>query len=116
MEILHQVVAARPLDESKIRVTFENGSSGIFDCSPYMEDNYWKDLRMPAFFRQVKAECGTLCWPNDIDIDPEEIWEDTVFDIPEKRHSQTEYPEISLSVAEASAEYDPPPPAPTPAP
>lgn len=82
MEILHQVVAARPLDESKIRVTFENGATGVFDCSPYMEDNYWKDLRMPHFFRQVKAEYGTLCWPNDIDIDPEEIWEDTVFDAP----------------------------------
>ena len=32
----------------------------------------------PAFFRQVRVDCGTLCWPNDIDIDPEEVWDDCV--------------------------------------
>ena len=80
MEVLHQVISAEPLGNDKVRVAFENGATGVFDCSPYMADKYWEALKMPAFFRQVRAECGTLCWPNDIDIDPEEIWEDTVFD------------------------------------
>ena len=35
-------------------------------------------MATPTYFRQVKAEYGTLCWPNDIDIDPEEVWEDTI--------------------------------------
>lgn len=30
---------------------------------------YWACLKSPAYFRQVKAEYGMLCWPNDIDID-----------------------------------------------
>ena len=77
---LHQVIEAVPLDCSRIRVTFENGMSGEFDCSPYMTEKYWAKLASPAFFKQVKVECGTLCWPNDIDIDPEEIWEDCHFD------------------------------------
>lgn len=115
MEILHQVVAAQPLDETTIRVAFENGATGVFDCSPYMEDSYWKDLRIPAFFRQVKAECGTLCWPNDIDIDPEEIWEDTVFDDP-VAFSSPDSGQYPLSVAEPGAEYDPPPSSSSPAP
>ena len=76
MNVLHQVVKAEPMDNRRVRVSFENGAVGIFDCSPYLEDAYWGPLRDPAFFGQVRAECGTLCWPNDIDIDPEEIWED----------------------------------------
>ena len=76
MNVLHQVVKAEPMDNRLVKVSFENGAVGIFDCSPYFKDSYWSPLRDPVFFGQVKAECGTLCWPNDIDIDPEEIWED----------------------------------------
>lgn len=36
----------------------------------------WAKLKSPAFFRQVRAECGTLCWPEDIDVAPESVWED----------------------------------------
>ncbi len=64
------------MDEKRIRVSFENGVEGVFDCSPYMSDRYWERLNNPSFFRQVRVECGTLCWPDDIDIDPEEAWED----------------------------------------
>ena len=76
MSVLHQVITAVPIDERRIRVSFENGVEGVFDCSPYMSDRYWASLNNPSFFRQVRVDCGTLCWPNDIDIDPEEVWED----------------------------------------
>ena len=66
------------MDDSRIRVSFENGMGGVFDCAPYLKDKYWASLANPAFFRQVRVDCGTLCWPNDIDIDPEEVWEDCV--------------------------------------
>ena len=76
MNGLHQVMTAEPMDDRYVRVSFENGVAGVFDCSPYMADKYWESLNNPVFFRQVRVECGTLCWPNDIDIDPEEVWED----------------------------------------
>ena len=78
MNGVHQVVAATPLDGMQVRVSFDNGVGGIFDCSPYVKDKYWASLANPVFFRQVRVDCGTLCWPNDIDIDPEEVWEDCV--------------------------------------
>ena len=67
---------AKAIDSHLVAVTFENGQRGVFDCAPYMRDNYWALLRNPAFFRQVRADCGMLCWPNDIDIAPEDVWED----------------------------------------
>lgn len=75
MNVLHQVITAEPVDDKRVRVSFENGVQGLFDCSSYMSDHYWDSLNNPAIFRQVRVECGTLCWPNDIDIDPEEVWE-----------------------------------------
>ena len=75
MNVLHQVITAEPGDDKRVRVSFENGVQGLFDCSSYMTDRYWDSLNNPSIFRQVRVECGTLCWPNDIDIDPEEVWE-----------------------------------------
>ena len=76
MEELHQVLEAAAVDDTHVRVSFDNGESGLFDCSPYMRESYWAPLRSPSFFRQVRAECGMLCWPQDIDIAPEDVWED----------------------------------------
>jgi hypothetical protein len=75
MNVLHQVITAEAVDDKRVRVSFENGVQGLFDCSSYMTDRYWDSLNNPSIFRQVRVECGTLCWPNDIDIDPEEVWE-----------------------------------------
>jgi hypothetical protein len=75
MNVLHQVITAEPVDDKRVRVSFENGVQGLFDCSSYMTDRYCDSLNNPSIFRQVRVECGTLCWPNDIDIDLEEVWE-----------------------------------------
>ena len=75
MKELHQVVEAAAVDGCRVRVAFENGVEGLFDCTPYMAEKYWERLANPSFFRQVRAAWGTLCWPGEIDIDPEEVWE-----------------------------------------
>lgn len=76
MEELHQVISAEPLEGMRVLVSFENGVRGVFDCTYLTNDPYWAKLKSPAFFRQVRAECGTLCWPQDIDVAPESVWED----------------------------------------
>ena len=75
MEILHDIVAATPLDDYKIHVVFDNGEKGIFDCSRYLDKPYWRPLRDKEFFRKVFVDYGTLVWPDDIDIGPEDVWE-----------------------------------------
>jgi len=76
MEELHSVVSAEPLDGYDVLVSFENGVRGVFNCEYLTKDKYWSKLKSPAFFRQVRAECGTLCWPGDIDVAPESVWAD----------------------------------------
>lgn len=74
------VVSARALPEFRVRVEFDTGDAGVLDCRPFLDDPYWQRLADPAFFRLVRAECGTLAWPGDIDMDPEDVWENTAFD------------------------------------
>lgn len=69
---------AKAIDDHRVFVTFEGGQTGVFDCSGYFEKPYWRKLSNPAFFKCVYVSYGTLTWPDDIDIEPEEVWEDTV--------------------------------------
>ena len=106
MKELHQVVSASPLDDRRIRVVFENGVEGTFDCAPYMAEKYWRRLAEPSFFRLVRVECGTLAWPGDIDIDPEEIWEDSAKSIPPTPGPAADAVLRGLFAAEPAAQYD----------
>lgn len=80
MEILHEILRMEPLDGFRIRVEFDTGETGVFDCSPYIGHPAWNRLADPSFFALVTIRNGTLAWPDDIDIAPEDIWEDTVRD------------------------------------
>ena len=72
MTELNQVTSAEAVDGSKVRVAFENGVEGL---APYMAGKHWERLNEPVFFRQVRGAWGTLCWPGESDIDPEEVWD-----------------------------------------
>ena len=76
MQELHSATAAEPLDGMKVLVTFENNFRGIFACEYLTRDSCWAKLKSPAFFHRAKAECGTLCWAEDVDVAPESVWAD----------------------------------------
>ena len=73
--MLYDIVAARPLDGYKVDVEFDTGERGIFDCARYLDKPYWKKLNDNDFFRMVRVGYGTLVWPDEIDIGPEDVWE-----------------------------------------
>lgn len=75
MKTYASVVSAKALPDFRVLVGFDTGASGIFDCKPLLSDPFWRRLSDPAFFRLVKVEYGTLVWPDDIDIAPEDVWE-----------------------------------------
>lgn len=70
-----KTISARALDGYQVEVRFNNGQTGVFDCKHLLARKMSAALSDYALFRQVKAEHGTLTWPNDIDVAPEEVWE-----------------------------------------
>lgn len=77
MEELHDIVSANPLEGYKVAVVFDTGERGVFDCTRYLDKPYWRKLNDIAFFNRVRVDYGTLVWPEDVDIGPEDVWEFT---------------------------------------
>ena len=50
MEMIHDIVAAKPLDGYRIDVKFDTGERGVFDCSRYLDKPYWTKLKDKDFF------------------------------------------------------------------
>jgi len=69
-----KTISAKPLPDYKVAVTFNNGQRGIFDCKYLLDLEMSASLADYSIFNQVRAEHGTLCWPNDIDVAPETVW------------------------------------------
>ena len=69
-----KTISAKPLQDYKVAVEFNNGVSGIFDCKYLLDYEMSATLADYSIFRQVRAEHGTLCWPDDIDVAPETVW------------------------------------------
>ena len=85
-----RVQAVEVLPPYGLRLTFRDGSSGIVDGRRWLHEadgTVFAPLRDPAFFAQVYVdhEAGTIAWPNDVDLDP-----DTLYDL---AHPTQEKPE-----------------------
>ena len=80
MKTYAAVVSAEALPDFRVQVSFDTGETGVFDCKHLLSDPFWRRLSDPAFFRLVRVAYGTLVWPDDIDIAPEDVWEGTVKD------------------------------------
>lgn len=82
--MLRDVVAVQPLPEYRLRVTFDDGTQGVVDVREMVPfAGVFQPLQDAAFFSRVKVntELGTVCWPNDADLDSD-VLSTTVTGVP----------------------------------
>ncbi|MEG0857158.1 MAG: DUF2442 domain-containing protein [Terrisporobacter sp.] len=68
----------KPIDNYKLILTFENKEVKLFDMSPYLNQGIFKDLKDENLFKAVKVSFDSIEWPNEADIDPETLYEDSI--------------------------------------
>jgi hypothetical protein len=73
-----RVKSVKPGDDYRLRITFTNGEKGIYDCRPLLNFGVFKELQDDTYFRQVRAENGTVVWPHEQDICPDTVYLDSV--------------------------------------
>lgn len=61
----------------RLKLTFTNGETGLFDCSRMLDTGIFRELRDEAYFRQARVEAGTVVWPHEQDICPDTLYEDS---------------------------------------
>lgn len=69
-----RVKEVTPEDDYRLRVTFTNGETGIYDCRHLLDFGVFKELRDVTYFRRVRVENNTVAWPHEQDIAPETIY------------------------------------------
>jgi hypothetical protein len=65
------------LENHHLRLRFEKGEERIFDVAPYLDDAYVSPLRSPAVFSTVRVNGLTVEWMGNIDICPDELYENS---------------------------------------
>ena len=72
------VVDVKPLDDYKLLLTFENKEERVFDVSPYLEIGKFLELKEFSLFRTVKVKFDSIEWSNQLDLDPELLYQKSV--------------------------------------
>ena len=67
------VTSVQPLTDYRILVETEGGRRGVFDMKPYLDFGVFRELRDPAYFKQVGIVLGAVTWPHEQDIAPETL-------------------------------------------
>lgn len=73
MLVVLRVTDVTPLDDHRLRVSFNDGVVREVDCSFLLHGTLGEPLHDPQYFKQVRVdeEGGTVVWPNGLDPAPE---------------------------------------------
>ncbi len=72
-----RVKAVVPRDDCKLEIVFTNGEARVFDCAHLLSFGVFQEFRDIGYFKQARAEDGTVAWPHEQDICPDTLYEDS---------------------------------------
>ena len=72
METVTQVSAR---DDFMLELKVSTGETRLFDARPYLEKGVFTRLKDPAMFKQAYVAFDTVCWPGNLDIAPETLYD-----------------------------------------
>lgn len=72
-----RVAAVVPTHDYKLEIEFASGELGVYDCTPLLDFGVFQELRDVRYFQQARVEGGTVVWPNEQDICPDTLYEDS---------------------------------------
>lgn len=75
--MLKDITAVKHLDGFRLHITFEDDVEGTVDVQDLVDlVGIFSPLADPAYFSQVvvSADLGTICWPNQADLDPDVLY------------------------------------------
>ncbi|MBE0503757.1 MAG: DUF2442 domain-containing protein [Desulfuromonadales bacterium] len=75
MTTLLDVVSVRATQNYLLYLEFENGEKKVFDMNPLMDKHPFVRLKNAHLFLAARVDYGTVCWPGDIDIAPETLYD-----------------------------------------
>jgi hypothetical protein len=72
---METVTQVRARDDYMLELEFDTGETRVFDARPYLEKGVFTRLKDPAMFKQAYVAYDTVCWPGNLDIAPETLYD-----------------------------------------
>jgi hypothetical protein len=69
-----RVIAIKANEDFSLDLKFNDDSVKRFDTKPYLDYEFFRELKNPDYFKQVKIAFGTVQWPHEQDISPETLY------------------------------------------
>ena len=69
------IVSVRAHEDYNLELQFDTGETRLFDARPYLEKGVFQRLKDPQLFKQAYAAYDTVCWPGNLDIAPETLYD-----------------------------------------
>ncbi len=75
---METVVRVQPRDNFLLELWFNTGEHRLFDMSPYLDRGVFVKLKDPEKFKQAYVAFDTVCWPDNLDIAPETLYDRSI--------------------------------------
>ena len=70
-----KIVEAKPVEDCRLSLRFDDGTSGIVDLSSIAGVGVFSDWAQPGVFQQVRvSELGGVEWPGELDLCPDSLY------------------------------------------
>ena len=66
------------LNDFVLKITYINDEVKLYDFKNNLKYNFYEKLRNPEYFRRAKSAQTTVEWPDGEDIDPNELYENSI--------------------------------------
>ncbi|MFZ2725471.1 MAG: DUF2442 domain-containing protein [Methylococcaceae bacterium] len=73
--VLLDIIQVQVLADYVLLLEFENGEHRRFNMTPYLSQRPWQSLKKNALFQSATVDNDTVVWVDNIDIDPETLYE-----------------------------------------
>lgn len=70
---MNKIVKAVPLPGGYLQVELHDGRCGEFDVNPYMESDFFAQLKDETYFRKVGLFFAGVGWPDGQDLGPDTV-------------------------------------------
>ena len=74
-ELKPRVVSVVVLPNHLLLLQFDNGEKREYDFTPHLKFPVYSPLRNEEVFRLASIAYGSVCWPGEIDICPDTLYE-----------------------------------------
>ncbi len=75
---MESVTNVIPRDDFFLELWFNTGDHRLFDARPYLNRGVFTKLQDITLFKQAFVALDTVCWPGELDIAPETLYDRSV--------------------------------------